>query len=265
MILQRIGNKAKLAKKIFAYYPQGIKVYKEWFFGGGGMFFNIPNFTPYVFLNDIDNDVFNLFQQVQFNRKELYETIENLPYHNSVFQWLRKLESKTNPLTAEKAELWQAVRFVILSNYSFLGKSDTLKFSATNSKRILLNNIEKTFERLCKGTIKFHNADFEKFHKSVATKSGEYNERTFNYLDPPYLGTTDNYSDSFTEADSFRLFEVACGSGQKFAYSEFDHPFILDQAKSRGLNVHIIVERRTLNSRNTEILVTNYDSYQKLF
>ncbi len=40
--------------------------------------------------------------------------------------------------------------------------------------------------------------------------------------------------------------------------SEFDHPFILDQAKQRGLNVHIIGERQNLKNRRTEILVTNY-------
>ena len=48
--------------------------------------------------------------------------------------------------------------------------------------------------------------------------------------------------------------------------SEFDHPFILEQAKQRNLNVIIIGERQNLKNRRTEILVTNYsNSQQSLF
>lgn len=48
--------------------------------------------------------------------------------------------------------------------------------------------------------------------------------------------------------------------------SEFDHPFILEQAKQRNLNVIVIGERQNLKNRRTEILVTNYEnSIQTLF
>jgi hypothetical protein len=54
-------------------------------------------------------------------------------------------------------------------------------------------------------------------------------------------------------------------TGIKYAMSEFDHPFILEQAKERGLNVHIIGERQNLKNRRTEILVTNYKKLPSLF
>ena len=44
--------------------------------------------------------------------------------------------------------------------------------------------------------------------------------------------------------------------------SEFDHPFILKQAKERNLNVIEIGERQNLKNRRTEILVTNYKTNQ---
>lgn len=44
--------------------------------------------------------------------------------------------------------------------------------------------------------------------------------------------------------------------------SEFNHPFILDQAKERGLNVNIIGERQNLKNRRIEILITNYQNSQ---
>ena len=72
--------------------------------------------------------------------------------------------------------------------------------------------------------------------------------------------------DDFNEDDSEDLFNTLEQTGCKFAMSEFDHPFILEQAKQRNLNVIIIGERRNLKNRRTEILVTNYSNSQtKLF
>ena len=59
--------------------------------------------------------------------------------------------------------------------------------------------------------------------------------------------------------------DLMIGSGCKFAYSEFDHPFILEQAEKRGLNVIVIGERQNLKNRRTEILVTNYRKPLSLF
>jgi DNA adenine methylase len=79
------------------------------------------------------------------------------------------------------------------------------------------------------------------------------------------LGTTDNYSSSFIESQSEELFNTLEETGCKFAMSEFDHPFILEQAKKRGLNVIIIGERQNLKNRRVEILVTNYQNEMSLF
>ena len=69
MILRRIGNKSKLAKEIQKHFPKH-DIYIEPFFGAGGMFFNKPK-AKYNFLNDIDADVFNLFQVVSLRKQEL--------------------------------------------------------------------------------------------------------------------------------------------------------------------------------------------------
>lgn len=47
--------------------------------------------------------------------------------------------------------------------------------------------------------------------------------------------------------------------------SEFNHPFILEQAKERNLNVITIGERQNLKNRRIEILVTNYQNNLILF
>ena len=64
------------------------------------------------------------------------------------------------------------------------------------------------------------------------------------YADHPYLETDNNYSNSFIEQDSIDLFDSLEATGAMFAYSEFDHPFILEQAGKRNLNVITIEPRR---------------------
>lgn len=84
MILRRLGNKKKIAHKIIQYFPPH-KIYIEPFFGAGGMFFNKPK-VKYNFLNDLDSDVFNLFQVVtdKNKNKEFLKMFENMPFLNLI-------------------------------------------------------------------------------------------------------------------------------------------------------------------------------------
>ncbi len=136
-----------------------------------------------------------------------------------------------------------------------LGKGDTLRVRGDNAKKDFYKYIDKTFKIL--DNINFSNFCFSSFLKSIEFRGSE-----FIYCDPPYLQTTDTYSNSFTESDSLELFETLQDTGCKWAMSEFNHPFILEQAKQRGLNIIEIGERQNLKNRRTEILVTNYQNRQ---
>lgn len=171
-------------------------------------------------------------------------------------------------MTAEKFNenldaVKRAVRFVFLSNYTFLGTMDCLQYNTSNNKKTALTNTQKTIEML--KYVQFHNTDFEKFLKSWHFRRETDKPRTFVYCDPPYLGTVNNYKNEFTENDVIRLFDCLQNFGTKFAVSEFNNQFITDLAKERGLNVITIGERRSLNNRSTEILITNYEVNNELF
>ena len=110
------------------------------------------------------------------------------------------------------------------------------------------------------------NDDFKDLFKKISFRRQSEIDRVLVYCDPPYLGTTDNYSHSFKESDSLDLFDTLQATGCKFAMSEFDNDYILSQAKERGLNVIYIGERKNLKNVRTEILITNYEnSQQSLF
>ena len=255
MILRRLGNKKKIAKKLQTYFPEH-KIYIEPFFGAGGMFFNKPK-AKYNIVNDLDSDVFNLFQVVMNQKEELERAFYLMPIHSDLLEYWKK-NKETEPIK-------KALRFLLMSNFTYMGKMDTLHMKARNTpKNIFFQNIESTLKDLT--NVKFNNCDFKKFFNAISFtdidfgKKSNEREYTFIYSDPPYLQTVDTYTDSdtWTTKDSSDLFDSLQKTGCKFAYSEFDHPFILQQAKERNLNVHIIGERQNLKNRRIEILVTNY-------
>ncbi len=255
MILLRLGNKQRIAKDIQKYFPDH-KIYIEPFFGAGGMFFNKPK-AKHNIVNDLDSDVFNLYQIVLNQKEALMDLYRITPYHSDMIKYWAK--------NVEEEPLKKAMRFIYLSNFSLLGTGSQLSYGAaacgrrtTEDFKILL---DKTFDLI--SGVQFMNVDFRKFFNNFQIRETE--EQHFIYCDPPYLGTNDNYSHSFKEEDSNDLFNLLEETKCKWAMSEFNHHFIIEQAEKRGLNVITIGERQNLKNRRTEILVTNYKKPMSLF
>jgi len=254
MILRRQGNKQKLAKIITPMFPKH-RIYIEPFFGAGGMFFNKPK-ANYNIVNDLDSDVFNLFQVVINKKEELEKAFYLMPTHSDLLEYWKKNE-ETEPIK-------KALRFLLLSNMTFMGAGASIQGGTGNTKNAFYNYIDKTYEMI--NDVKFFNTNAVDFlTKKVAFGEFAPIDECFIYCDPPYLGTGDNYADSFTEELSNSLFDTLQSIGCKWAMSEFDHPFIIEQANSRGLNIEIIGERHNLKNKKTEILITNYKNSLNLF
>ena len=253
MILRRLGNKSKIAHKIQEYFPPH-NIYIELFFGAGGMFFNKPK-VKYNFLNDLDNDVYNLFMVLKNNSDGLYEKVKDTPKHEAIFKhW------KTNE---ESDPVWKAVRFLYLSNYSLYGKGDTFHLITANRKKILLKSIHNHIKMI--QDVDFLSCDFRGVLGKIAMRGTVNLDNIFIYADPPYLETGTNGYDTFSRIDTIDLFNLLEKSELKYAISEFKNPFIINEAEKRGLHIVDIEERRTLKSRNTEILIMNYKAEGRLF
>lgn len=255
MILNRLGNKKAIASEIQKYFPEH-KIYIEPFFGAGGMFFNKPK-ARYNFLNDIDSDIFNLYNVILDKKNDFLYALEITPYSSELFEYWKK--------NKEFEPIKKALRFVYLSNYGYLGKPNSIQYNIQNNKKQAVIKLNRTINFLKDCDIQFMNFDFRKVYKSIAFRQDVEKSKVLIYCDPPYLGTNDNYSHSFTEQDSIDLFDTLQATGCKFAMSEFDNEFILNQAKKRGLNVIVIGERKNLKNRRTEILITNYEKQKSLF
>lgn len=256
MILTRLGNKQGIASEVYPHFPTH-KMRIELFFGAGGSFFNMPR-SKYAILNDLDDDVTNLYLVLQERKEEFYNAVKLMPVSASLVKYWKK-HRETDPLK-------KALRFLLLSNFTYLGKGDTLRLGLDNTKQLILSKIEPTFELL--SDVKITNYDFRKvlskisFDKNVLSR-----DDSFVYLDPVYLDTEHYYKvPEWTKNDTFDCFEIMSNSGIKCAMSEFDHPFILKEAKKRGFNIIQLQERQNIKNRRHELLITNYRAKQyKLF
>jgi DNA adenine methylase len=249
MILTRLGNKRHLADKIIEHFPYNYDIWVEPFFGAGGMFF-VKRVAKYSIVNDIDSDVYNLFNVIMDRKDELAELFYNFPIHYDLWEYWKKNE-ETDPLR-------KALRFLFLSNYGYLGKPQTLAFGVDNQKRNFNELVNQTHRLLF--NVMFSNHDFRLFFKNLSRIS---DKNAFIYNDPPYQGTDDNYSDSFNEQDIEDLFQCNVDSGHKFAISEFNTPKVLELCEFHKLNLIVIGERKNIKNKRIEVLVTNYDKNQK--
>lgn len=253
MILRRLGNKSSIAQDVIKYFPDH-EIFVDMFFGAGGIFFNKPK-SKYNILNDIDSDVFNLYNTVSTKKKELKEQFDIMPIHTDLFDYW-----KTNK---ETDNVRKALRFLMLSNFGYMGKPDTLKMVCGNEKTQFCKYYEMTFEKI--KDCRFMNSDFRKVLSKIDYVSYDPIKSAFIYADPPYLNTGNNYGNSFTEQDTKDLFSLLIDSKLKFAISEFDNDFVLQLAETYKLNVITIGERQNMKNRRTEILVTNYKKPLSLF
>lgn len=260
MILRRIGNKKMIADNIIKHFPYH-QIYIEPFFGAGGMFFQKQK-VKYNIVNDIDSDVFNLFKVLIDHKQKFIDDFMIMPVHEDLLNYWRK-NKETEPVK-------KALRFLLMSNFTFLGKQDTLRSNPDNSKKLLLSKLDQTNKLLF--DVQFFNKDFRKFlsQLSLYSEKRDLLKKTFIYADCPYLDTINTYSDNdlkinWSLTDCNDLFDSLEATECNFALSEFDHEFVLDQAYKRKLNVIHIGERMNLKNRRSEVLITNYKLNNTLF
>ena len=251
MLLVRQGNKRRIAKEIIKYFPEH-NIYIEPFFGAGGIFFNKKK-AKYNFVNDLDEETYNLFQVIINKPKQFENLLKQVPKHRSLFAKWKKY--------TEKNEIWRAVRFVYLSNFSYMGGRETMKFGIENTKAVTLRRIKETFHYL--GDTTFDCKPYDKFLKGISLKSEKNKSNIFIYCDPPYISTIQKYYTPKWNTNDFKeLIQELKKIGSNFAISEFDDTQVIEVAKEEGLNIIEIGERQNLKNIRKEILIVNYEIKQ---
>lgn len=246
MILNRLGNKRRMAARILPHIPE----HRHWiepFFGAGGLFFAKEK-APRNIVNDLDGEVYNLFCVAKDHPAELEAAWASMPLHEALWKhW--KAETPADPV-------WRAVRFLFRSNFGFMGQPQTQRLNSKNAKRSLQERIAATGELLY--DVEFTQCDFRTMLGRIPLSPNE-RKLAYVYADPPYLGTANNYGEAgqWSERDTADLVQTLVASGLRFGLSEFDHPVVVQLALDHGLHILDLGERKNLSNRRTELFITN--------
>lgn len=251
-MLTRLGNKRRLKNELYYHFPRH-KLRVELFFGAGGSFFSLPK-PQYSILNDLDDDVTNLYKVLLTNKSELIRQIKLMPISESLLKYWR-VKQETEPVK-------KAIRFLLISNFTYLGKGDNLRLGIDNTKKILIDSIEPTFDQLQNS--KILNRDFREvlpnisFSETVTSKAD-----TFVYLDPIYLDTTHTYKvPSWSKKDTEDCFLLMQGCGIRCVMSEFDNEMVMDLASKYKMEVSFLTDRNNLKNRRREVVIKNFSTDQ---
>ena len=250
-LINWIGGKRLLRKKIEPLLPQDIKIYIEPFGGGGWILFYKDKWASLEIYNDLDDRLVNLFRIVKYHPDELVKEFRFMIASRKMFH--EALESTTY------TDIQRAAKFLYLISRSFGGKGThfgTAKKSSggVKSQQNILERINAIHKRLDKVLIE--NLDFE-------TLIINYDrEEAFFYCDPPYVTGENYYKTSKDGFDHERLCSLLKNIKGRFLLSYDDNERIRELYKDFQI---IEVERQKgINNKNPngnvfkELLITNY-------
>ncbi|MCL5105655.1 MAG: DNA adenine methylase [Armatimonadetes bacterium] len=222
--IQWFGGKALMAGKLLPLFPEH-HTYCEPFGGGGSLLFTKQP-SPIEVYNDLDEDLVNLFRVLRDPQQfpDFYHRAWLSPYSRAEYDFCkRRLNEDPDPIE-------RARRFFVLARFSFsgvIGNSFGLNVTASTSgsaeKAVAYRNVlcllPLISERM--SMVEVECRDFRKVIECYDT------ERTFFYLDPPYLPETrksGRYRCELTAEDHRELVEILKGIKGKALLSGYPNP-----------------------------------------
>ena len=258
IVIPYYGGKYELSKTLVPLIPTHER-YIEVFAGGLSMFFRKSK-AKWNVLNDIDNNIVNLYICVMYERDKLVKNLFWIPKSRKLFLDFRE-EIKENK-EIEIPDPKQAAKYFYCIRNSF-NKLIHTPFSMNKDMNKNWNK-ELKYSRVFLGGATIENLDFGTLFDKYYPK-----EDDFWYLDPPYIIATEKgsyYMNNFTIEDHTRLRDCVNKidkAGGKFMVS-YDHRSevkeLYKQYNIKTLNIKYT--GATKDARKTdrkEYVITNYE------
>ncbi|MEI7296263.1 DNA adenine methylase [Paraburkholderia tropica] len=214
-IIPWIGGKRRLADVLIPRFPPHT-CYVEVFAGAAALFFMRPPADVEV-LNDVNDDLINLYRVVQHHLEEFVRQFKWALTSREVFGWL----SDTPPHTL--TDIQRAARFYYLQQNCFGGRVEGRSFgTATTSPPGL--NLLRLEETLSAAHLRLSGAYIEKLEWHACIERYD-RPHTFFYLDPPYF-KTEGYGVPFGFEQYERMANMIGRLQGRAILSLNDHPAI---------------------------------------
>ena len=289
--LKWVGGKTQIINDIVSKIPKKINNYHEIFLGGGSVLLALLSLQKQnkiiienkIYAYDINNDLINVYKNIQSNKEELFEhiTLYITEYHNltgsdinrkpqtieeartskeSYYYWLRKKYNNIDKNTIECSAL-----FMIINKTCFRG----MYREGPNGYNVPYGHYKKTPTIISETDLNYISdliKDVEFRHSSFTESIKNIKKDDFVYLDPPYAPENKKsfvgYNvDGFTLESHKLLFEeIKKLNNIKFVLSNAKVELVTDNFKD--YKCEDIKARRAINSKNpgdttTEVIIYN--------
>jgi len=256
VVIPYYGGKFTMSKQFLKHIPDHLR-YFEPFFGGGSMFFR-KNKVKWNVLNDIDNDLVNLYLCILNKFEELSEKIYWYPRSRKLHDDFRADIKATQEINIP--DTTRASKYYYIVRNAFNNKPLNTFSKDTYWDTRMIKELKQSKEKLNGSTIE--NLDFAELIERYSMREGD-----FVYLDPPYViaDKKDYYRNRFDSTMHEKLKETVDKihrNNAKFMLSYDDNDDIREMYKNyntltiktkySGANPDIRGEEKT------ELLVINY-------
>ena len=248
-----MGGKRRLAQAIVACMPPH-DAYIETCCGGASVFWaKPPALSVAEVLNDADGELINFYAQLHKAGRRLASTVDAMPYSRALFNQVLR--------SSPRGSFKRAVRFWYLNRVGFGGRRRGATFGVNATRRTavlpatVLRELDAVVERL-RG-VSFESLD-------VARVLELYDRRgSLFYVDPPFLGLSQDYACRFSDDDHARLAGVLRRVKGTWLLSYNDCRQV--RALYRGMHRRRLAVRYTIGqnsstggrSRARELLISN--------
>ena len=258
IVIPYYGGKYELSKTLVPLIPTHER-YIEVFAGGLSMFFRKSK-AKWNVLNDIDNNIVNLYICVMYERDKLVKNLFWIPKSRKLFLDVRE-EIKENK-EIEIPDPKQAAKYFYCIRNSF----NKLIHTPFSMNKDMNKNWDEEFEysRMFLGGATIENLDFGTLFDKYYPK-----EDDFWYLDPPYIIATEKgsyYMNNFTIEDHTRLRDCVNKIDEangKFMVSYDYRPEVKELYKEYNVQtLNMRYTGATKDARKTErkeYIITNYE------
>jgi len=253
-ILRYPGSKWNLANTIISMMPEH-KSYLEPYLGSGAVLFTKKP-SPIETVNDLDDDIYNLFTVIRTGQKELERATMLTPYsrteYNNAF-----LHPSSDPV--EKARLF-LIKSLQSHGFRSTEKSGWKNDIQGRESAYAVKHWNEIPEIISQVAERLKQVQVE--HMDAIDLIKRFNfESVFMYIDPPYLldtRTRKQYKHEMEDADHVRLLETLLQTKAKIMLSGYDSDMYNDYLKKWNKSKFDATAEHGL--KRTEILWSNYDS-----
>ena len=290
-----VGDKYKLVPQLTQLFPSDISTYIEPFVGGGSSLINVSA-QKYI-ANDIDEYVIRLHKAIseyadnpQPLLDKLFEIIDRYGLSCSYNGRTAPDELKRKYVKTYYSHYNKASYLNLRNDYNndksnmlllylllIFGLNHMIRFNSAGAFNLPVGNVDFNknvynalvgyFEFMKGHKVEFYNLDYKQFLSEMT-----FDDKSFVYLDPPYLISSSEYNklwDEEKEAELYSVLDELNENGVRFGVSNLlkhkgqENALLLEWSKKyKAFDIasnYISFNDNTIKKDSVEVYVTNYE------